>query len=56
MDAPKRTCLSCGGDNYEFRSRRKVTDLEEPERTEAKFRCRACKHESKVRSEQGGGG
>ena len=44
----KKTCPSCGGSNYQFRSRKNVAD-ENGEAVETKYRCKGCGHEWKVR-------
>ena len=50
--AGKRTCPACGGGDYTFRSRKKVTPepgQEGQEEVETKYRCKSCEHEWKVR-------
>jgi len=46
-----RTCPKCGSGDYQFRSRKKIPAQEdEPEAVETRYRCKACRHEWKVRA------
>ncbi len=49
IELPRRTCPACGSGDYQFRSRRLVTEEGKPEAVETKYRCKACNHEWKVR-------
>lgn len=57
MEPPivKKTCPTCGAQDYLFRSRKTipaVPEKNEPESVETKYRCRACGHEWRVRVQQ----
>ena len=50
MEKPARTCPKCGSGDYMFRSRKKIEPVNGQEAAvEAKYRCKACGHEWKVR-------
>jgi DNA-directed RNA polymerase subunit M/transcription elongation factor TFIIS len=53
MDVPGtgRTCPKCGSGNYQFRSRRKISEAGKPQAVETKYRCKACTHEWRDRVE-----
>ena len=47
-----KTCPQCGSGDYTFRSRKKVAPepgQEGEEAVETKYRCKACRHEWRVR-------
>ena len=37
-----RTCPACGSGDYQFRSRKKVTEEGKGEAVETKYHCKAC--------------
>jgi DNA-directed RNA polymerase subunit M/transcription elongation factor TFIIS len=48
MNQQKRTCPACGGEDYQFRSRKQIEATPEQEAMlETKFRCRGCGEEWK---------
>jgi DNA-directed RNA polymerase subunit M/transcription elongation factor TFIIS len=52
---PSRTCPECGSGDFAFRGRRTIMPKpgeQGPEEIETKYRCKACKHEWKVRVPQ----
>jgi len=49
MEIGRKACPACGGQDYQFRSRRKVAEEGKPEAVETKYRCKACGHEWRVR-------
>ena len=44
-----RVCPKCGSSDYQFRSRKKVSEEGSPEAVETKYRCKACTHEWRER-------
>jgi transposase-like protein len=50
---PKRACPACGSGDYQFRSRKKVAEEGKGEAVETKYRCKACGHEWRMRTESG---
>jgi rubredoxin len=50
-----RVCPKCGSSDYQFRSRKKVSDESYPEAVETKYRCKTCTHVWRDRRPSEGG-
>jgi len=50
--AANRTCPACSSRDYAFRSRKKIEPGKDgPEQIETKYRCKACGHEWRERTD-----
>jgi DNA-directed RNA polymerase subunit M/transcription elongation factor TFIIS len=50
VSANRRACPQCGSGEYQFRSRKKLVEGEQPESIETKYRCKTCAHEWRERT------